>query len=316
MTKLKMQSNVPLAPFTTWKIGGKAKYFTAASSSEELKQALDFAKNRKIKFFILGGGSNLLVSDDGFKGLVIKLAINHIKVKGQIIAAGGGAMMSRVAVIAHQNRLSGLEWAVGLPGTVGGAVFGNSNSFGGSAGQSLRKAKLMTLSGKTKSVNKDYFHFGYDYSKLLRTSEILVEAEFKLQRISEQKNEIMKSKISDNAAQRYTSQPLGEACAGSVFKAIEPTAKTLSLIRAKCPCINIPLRDNLISAGFVIDKCLNLKGFVLHKMKISEKHANFFINQGGSSAKNAKKLIDYVKKECNNKLGIKLQEEIKYLGKF
>lgn len=316
MIKANIQKDIPLAPLTTWKIGGAAKFFLVAHTAEDVKEGIAWAREKNLPYFILGGGSNILVSDSGFAGLVIKMEIDQLEVRKNEIVAGAGAAMGRTATFAMQNNLAGLEWAVGLPGTVGGAIFGNSNCFGGSTGQSLKSATLLDENGRIREAGKNYFEFSYDYSKIQNTGEIALEAIFSLQPAGPEEMQTIREKISATAAERYAKQPIGKKCAGSVFKSIKSTREVIQKIQKACPKIEPGTRDNLISAGFIIDKCLNLKGYKLGKMQISELHANFLINTGDATALNVKKLIDFVKKECKNKLGIELEEEIKYVGKF
>ena len=314
MFNLEVEQNVPLAPFTTWKIGGPAKFFVAVKTIKELEKALAFAKSQKLKVFVLGGGSNILVSDSGFSGLVVKIELNDLEIDKTKVRVQAGVPMGRLAASCMQHNLAGLEWAVGIPGTVGGAVFGNSNCFGGSTGQRLQAALLLTPAGKLKQVTKDYFNFSYDYSILQETGEIVLEVIFELDQVSPKQMAERREKILETAACRFRTQPLGEKCAGSVFKALSQKPELIQKLSQKRIDWEQGLRDGFISAGFIIDKGLGLKGYRLEKMKISDKHANFFINLGGASAANAKKLIDFVKKECKNKLDIILEEEIKYVG--
>ena len=314
---MKIEKNILLASLTTWKIGGRAKFFAVASTVSDVKEGLDYAKKNNLEYFILGGGSNILVSDSGFEGLVIKIEINGVNFSGDYLTAGAGTAMSRLAALSIQENLTGLEWAVGIPGTVGGAVFGNSNCFGGSTGQNIRSVKLLDKGGNIRIVDKSYFEFDYDFSKLQDTSEIALEVTFALEKAAPETIEKRRTVISKTAAERVSAQPLGKKVAGSVFKALKQNTVLTENIDKFCPTWKEEgIRDGLISAGFIIDKCLNLRGYKLEKMKISELHANFFENLGGATAKNAKKLIDFIKKECKNKLNIDMEEEIKYVGKF
>jgi len=244
------------------------------------------------------------------------MELNDVRVEGEIVIAQAGAAMGKAAAIAIQNNLQGLEWAVGIPGTVGGAIYGNSNCFSGSTADAISSVLLMTLEGELREQNKQYLQFGYDYSALSQTGEIVVEARFQLKRGDPKIMEVIKQKILNATAVRFASQPIGEKTAGSTFKALLPTTRLKDKLESQGLDWKNALRDNLISAGFIIDKCLGLKGYRLENMKISEKHANFFVNLGGATAKNAKALIDFVKKECKNKLEEDLEEEIRYVGKF
>ncbi|PIR96998.1 MAG: UDP-N-acetylenolpyruvoylglucosamine reductase [Candidatus Doudnabacteria bacterium CG10_big_fil_rev_8_21_14_0_10_41_10] len=312
-----LEENRQLAPLTTWKIGGPARYFFSAKTPGEIGAAIRLCNQEKMPYYILGGGSNLLVSDAGFEGLVIKLEILKMEVQNDKIIVGAGETMGKVAAISMQNNLSGIEWAVGIPGTVGGALFGNSNCFGGSTGESVRKATLLGRDGEIKTVEKDYFQFDYNYSKLQDTKEIALEVVFGLKKITKEEMNLNRGRIVETAVERSQKQPLGAKVAGSTFKALKQTKDNIQKLDDKYPrWRESALRDGFISTGFIIDKCLGLKGYKLDKMRISEVHSNFFENLGEATAENAKKLIDFVKKECKNKLDINLEEEIKYVGKF
>lgn len=313
---LKIEAEKSLALFTNWRIGGPARWFTIARDSQQVSAALNIAKKMKLPVFILGGGTNILVSDSGFRGLVIKIENAEIKKTGNVVWADAGVPMGRLAVFCLKNGLSGLEWAVGIPGTVGGAVFGNSNCFGGSTAENFYRGELLDPDGTVTIRDKSYFRFDYDYSKLQDTGEILLRAAFKLSAPAPDIVSANQKKIAEAAKQRAEQQPLGEKTAGSTFKAIKPSPEIVNKIKKKYPEWKAGERDGLISAGFIIDKCLGLKGFEISGMKISRTHANFFINQGNATAAGAKKLIDFVKKECKNQLGIRLEEEIRYVGDF
>ena len=313
---LQIELNKPLAPFTNWKIGGPARWFAELKNSAQIKTAIALANKYEIPLFVLGGGTNILVSDSGFKGLVIKIATADIKKEGEVVWADAGVSMGRLTVFCLRNGLSGLEWAVGVPGTVGGAVFGNSNCFGGSTAENFLKGELLNSQGDITIRDKSYFEFAYDYSKLQETGEILLKAAFKLSSPTKAMVSNKQKEIAESARQRAQQQPLGKKTAGSTFKAIRPTTETRDKILKFCREGEIGERDGLISAGFIIDKCLGLKGLEMAGMKISEKHANFFLNLGQAKAAGAKELIDFVKEECKNKLDIELEEEIKYVGKF
>ena len=314
---LDLTEDVSLAPLTTWKIGGLARYSLAAKSAKEVVSAVKFCIEEKLPYYVLAGGSNVLVSDEGFEGLIIKPEILKLETQGEKIIAGAGEPMGKIAAISMQNNLTGMEWAVGIPGTVGGALFGNSNCFGGSTGGNVESATLLSLDGEIKKANKDYFNFDYDYSILQDTKEIVLEVVFGLKKVTKEEMDIRRGKIVNTAVERAQNQPLGAKVAGSTFKALKQTENTIKKLDVKCPgWRETGLRDGFVSAGFIIDKCLGLKGHVIDKMKISKVHSNFFENLGGATAVNAKKLIDFVKKECKDKLDIDLEEEIKYVGKF
>lgn len=315
-TGLRLERDKALAPLTQWRIGGPARWYLFADTFESARQAIILAEKYQVPTYILGGGTNVLVSDSGFPGLVIKLSAAKLEKQGEVVWADAGASMGALAVFCMQNRLSGMEWAVGIPGTVGGAVVGNSNCFGGSTSSNFLRAEVLGKNGRIISCEKEYFNFRYDYSSLQGSGEILLRAAFRLETASDDVIRTKQREILEVAKQRATQQPLGAKSAGSTFKAILPTPENVEKIAKLTPEWRQGLRDGLISAGFIIDKCLGLKGYETLGMKISEIHANFFINTGQATAKDAKWLIDYVKKMCKNKLRIELEEEIKYIGDF
>lgn len=313
---LPIEENVPLAPFTTWKIGGKARYFARIKNRGQLAAALGAAHASGIPMAVMAGGSNVLVSDSGFDGLVLKMEMDWIEFSGTRVRAGAGVAMGRLAALCMQRNLKGLEWAVGIPGTVGGAIFGNSNCFGGSTGGCLAGAELADSAGNFKNVDKSYFRFGYDFSSIQETREILIEALFDLSEASIEDMARIRQGIAKMAAERSATQPLGQLCAGSTFKAVPQTRAAAKYLDSSLPDWRSGIRDGCISAGYIIDRGLSLKGYRIGQMQVSPLHANFFINLGGASAKNAKELIDFVKKKCQNKFGIELEEEVRFIGEI
>jgi len=311
-----IEKNKPLSEFTTWKVGGPADFFVRAKTEQDFLEAIRYAKEHGINFTVIGGGSNILVSDKGYRGLVIKNEIESYEFKEGSVTAGSGLSMSRLAVLALHNNFLGLQWAIGLPGTVGGAVFGNSNCFGGSTGEDLIEATLCDREGKIRVEQAEYFNFSYDFSKVQDTKEIVLSAVFRLKKESEEEIAILRKKITEVAAERSMKQPIGARVAGSTFKALHQTEEVIKKIEVVCPDWKRGLRDGYISAGFIIDSCLHLKGYRQGQMEISPLHANFFVNLGGATATEVKNLIDFVKKKCQYILKIELEEEIKYLGEF
>jgi len=290
-----IQKNIPLAPYTTFKIGGPAKYFYVAKTEEDLIGVIKLAKKLKLPFFVLGGGSNLLVSDKGYEGLVINFQFSIFNFQKNKIVAGAGLPLGKLVNISMGKELTGLEWAAGIPGTVGGAIVGNAGAFGKSMGNIVKEVEALdfkTLKRK-KLKNKDC-KFGYRDSIFKRKRNLIIlSAIFQLRKGN--KNEIQK-KMKEYLNCRKSKQPLNFPSAGSIFK--NPSG---------------------FSAGELIEKC-GLKGKKIGNVKISEKHANFFINLGNGGnlpaarAKDVIKLIKLIKKKVKNKFKIDLEEEIQLLG--
>ncbi len=257
-----IKRNITLAKYTTFRIGGKAKYFFAAKNKDEIIKAIKWAKNKNLPFFILGGGSNLLVSDKGYRGLVIKF---------------GEPLSSYV--------LKGLEWAVGIPGTIQGAVFGNAGAFGKSMKDAVESIEAFdTKTSKEKVFKNKDCKFSYRTSIFKKNKNLIIlSVKIKLKKSSPKA-------IREYLNYKKNTQPLNFSSAGSVFK--NPAG---------------------FFAGKLIEEC-GLRGKKIGDVKISEKHANFIINLGKGKAKDVKKLISLVKKSVKNRFKINLEEEIQFLG--
>jgi len=258
---MEFQKNVSLKNYTTFKIGGRAKYFFIAKKKEDLIKAVATAKKLKLPFFVLGSGSNLLVSDQGFKGLVIKY---------------GQPLSSYVS--------KGLEWAIGIPGTVQGAVCGNAGAFKKSMKDVVEKVEVFDAkTGKIKFFKNKDCQFSYRNSIFKKNKNLIVLSV----KIKPKKSNI--KKIKQYLNYKKERQPLNCPSAGSIFK--NPSG---------------------FSAGELGEKC-GLKGKRIGQAKISEKHTNFIVNLGNARAKDVKKLINLIKKEVKKKFKINLEEEIQFL---
>ena len=292
--KSKIQKNVSLKNYTTFRIGGPAKYFFVAKAKENLIGAIKMAKKMKLPFFVLGGGSNILVSDKGFNGLVIKLQITNYKLqtnsKKQIpkIYAEAGTPLALVVSEATKKNLTGLEWAAGIPGTVGGAIYGNAGAFGSSMANVIKKVEVLDVKDlKFKNYDLKDCEFGYRDS-IFKKNKNLIILSATLQ-LKEGKKEEIEKKIQENLKSRKEKQPLNFPSAGSIFK-----------------------NPKGFSAGELIERC-NLKGKRVGNVKISEKHANFIVNLGRGKAKDVMKLIKIIKNRVKKKFGVTLEEEIELL---
>lgn len=305
-----LQADVLLSERVTFGIGGKAKYFLEVKNSEVLIKALQTAKKYNLPFFILGGGSNILVSDKGYNGLVIKISDSSLAVRGLRIYAGAGAGLARLTRAAVEAGLSGLEWAVGIPGTIGGAVYGNAGAFGKTIGETVINVDVLEIAnaaklkkkGRVSEFNIKRFESkdcGFNYRKSVfkkNKNLIILSAGFQLKK---GKVEDIKRKIKDYSGCRNKTQPLNFPSAGSIFKNPVFTSGQLA--------------EKNIGAGAMIEKC-GLKGKKIGGAKISEKHANFIVNSGGAKAKNVLALINLMKKKVKEKFQVELEEEIQFLG--
>jgi len=307
---LKIKEKIPLKEYTTFKIGGLARYFFVAKSREDLKNAILWAKKKKLLFFILGGGSNILFSDKGFKGLIIKMQNSKCKIKNTKVVAEAGVLLQKLVLETAKKGLSGLENLAGIPGTLGGAIWGNAGAFGREIGDLVEEVKVLDVGSsklEVKKLKKEDCKFGYrDSIFKKRKNWIILGATLKLKR---GKRKEIEEKIKEILRLRKEKQPLEFPSAGSVFKNV-PIEKVSKRIREK---FREKIKDGLLPAGVLIEAA-GLKGVQIGGAKISEKHANFIVNVGNTKASDVKELIEKIKKEVKKKFKIQLEEEIKLVG--
>lgn len=279
------RKNVSLAELTTFGIGGPAKFFISVHSNEEFLKNLALAKKHRLKLFILGGGSNVLIADSGWNELVIKNEIENLRVKDNIISAGSGVKLANLVSLASKNGLTGLECCRGIPGTVGGAIVGNAGAKDNWISQSLDQVTILDSKNNLKKLSKEECSFGYRTSRFQNSQEIILEATFELKKAP---LEQIINKEKEFLAPRKN-QPQGKS-AGSVFK--NPLAKP---------------------AGWLIEQA-GLKGKRIGGAKISPQHANFIINDRQAKAKDVLELIKLAQKEVLKQFNIRLEPEIKLIG--
>jgi UDP-N-acetylmuramate dehydrogenase len=306
----KIKIDVPLAKYTTFKIGGPAKYFFIAQDNEDLVRAVTFAKKLKIPSYILGGASNVLISDQGFNGLIIINKAKDILFKkdNRVVADAGVNLMELVNKSAGEG-LSGFEWAAGIPGTVGGAIRGNAGAYRGQMADNLIGCEVMR-GGKQFIINKDKCGFGYRESIFKHNNDVIISGEFQLQKGDK---DALQNKIKQILIERKTKQPLEFPSAGSIFTNVLFDASNESVIK-QIP--NLPaeyLEYQKIPAAWLIEQ-LDLKGKSIGGAQISDKHANFIINTGKATANDVIQLISLVKMNVRNTYGVELMEEIEYVG--
>jgi UDP-N-acetylmuramate dehydrogenase len=274
-----IKKHVQLAPYTAYKIGGPADYFAEATTHEQIPDLIEFANKKNIPFFILGGGCNTVFSDKGFRGLIIHNKANNIKVHGSRLVAESGAMLASVINEARKHELGGIIKLVGLPGTIGGAIYGNAGAQGVEIGDFVESVKIYRPIDGIVEEPKEYFQFSYRHSILKKTKEIVLEVVLDLPNLDP---EDVTSKVLQFRAQK---QPKGKV-AGSFFK--NPTATE--------------------AAGYLIDKA-GLKGLRIGDIEISEQHGNWLMNIGNATQEDLLKVAKKCKKEVKEKFGIELEPE-------
>lgn len=282
--------NEPMSAHTTFKIGGAADIMMTVKNTEELQAAVTACKESGVPYMILGNGSNLLVSDDGIEGAVITLdgAFKEISADGEVIEAGAGAKLSRLCSVAMEHGLSGLEFAYGIPGTVGGAMFMNAGAYGGEMKDVVISTTVLTPDGAIREVKTDDMQLGYRTSVFKSNGDIILFSKFKLHKDN---SDDIKARMDDVMGRRKSKQPLEYPSAGSVFK-----------------------RPEGAFAGTLIEQC-GLKGKTVGGAQVSEKHAGFIINKGGATCADVMNLVKLVQDTVKAETGYFLEREIIRTGR-
>lgn len=285
-----VKENEPLSNHTTWKIGGPADVLIEPSSIDHLKRVMELIDLYQIPWRVIGRGSNLLVADGGIEGAVIKLGkgIDHLEIDGEIVRVGGGYPLIKLATLISREGLSGLEFAGGIPGSVGGAVFMNAGAHGSDISNILKGAHVLFPDGRLEWIASDDMAFSYRTSRLQVEEGICVEAIFQLKH---GKKEEIVNHMQANKDYRRESQPWKHPTCGSVFRN--------------------PLPDH---AGMLIEEA-GLKGFQIGGAQISNMHANFIVNFDGAKAQDVLDLIAHVKETIKAKYHIEMETEVEMIGR-
>lgn len=303
----------PLAKHVNFRIGGPAKYFVEAKNSSDIIDAVAAAREAGVPYFAMGGGSNTLVADAGYAGLVIKMANRDVKIDGTRVMAEAGAISAAVARATADKGLRGFEWAISLPGTIGGAVRGNAGCFGGETRDHIESVRVLH-DGQLQTLLPAELHFGYRHSVFKdaeRVNDIVLDATMVLKQGD--RAEAM-AQLEKNLAGRKASQPLGSSSAGCMFKNFEYSDESaIAKLNEKYPIPEDMLARKRVAAGWIIDQ-LGLKGTKVGDAEVSETHGNFLVNKGKANADQIMQLIGVIKTRVRNEVGIQLQEEVQYLG--
>lgn len=292
-----LKCNFPLAPLTSYKTGGAAKYFLAAGSAEEIVRAVGSARRLSLPYFLIGGGSNLLVSDDGFDGLIIKMDVRGLRLLDEVtIESGAGEDLMALVKFATDSALTGMEFAAGIWGSVGGALYGNAGAFGGEIGSVVREITLVSGDGSVRTVGPEYCQFAYRDSYLKRTHEVVTKATFRLQPGDPA---VIKSRVEEILHLRDEKHPNTGMSAGCFFKNIPDPSQPFGKL----------------AAGKLLEEA-GAKQLQVGKAKVFEKHANIIVNTGGATSKDIRALADMMKKKVKEKFQIELEEEVIQVGPF
>lgn len=287
----RIKTEEPMSRHTTFRVGGPADFFVSPGTVEEIQGILALCKEEKIPYYIMGNGSNLLVADKGYRGVMIEICkeMNQICVEGEAVRAQAGALLSAVANKALAASLTGFEYAAGIPGTLGGACVMNAGAYGGEMKDVLSEVTVLTPEGEVRTLAKEELELGYRTSVIAKRNYIVLEAEIQLK--SGAKEEIC-SVMEDLKERRVSKQPLEYPSAGSTFK-----------------------RPEGYFAGKLIQEA-GLRGFTVGGAQVSEKHCGFVINKDHATAADITELMRQVSAKVGEQFGVTLEPEVKRLGEF
>ena len=281
----------PMRRHTTFRIGGPADYFVTASCAEEIRDIIGICLRNAVPYYIMGNGSDLLVGDKGFRGVIIQIfkRMNAIRVEGERIFVQAGALLSRTAAAACEASLTGMEFASGIPGTMGGALRMNAGAYGGEMKQIVESADILTADGEVKTLSVDELGLGYRTSVISRNDYVALEVVLKLNKGS---REEIRARMDELKEKRVQKQPLEYGSAGSTFK-----------------------RPEGYFAGKLIEDA-GLRGYRVGDAQVSEKHCGFVINRGSATAAEVAQLMEDVADRVEQKFGVRLEPEVKKIGEF
>ena len=276
----------PMKKYTSFKIGGPAECLVKVQKIEEIQEILKLVKENKIPLKIIGNGSNLLVKDEGVKGIVLKIDIKKIEIQGNNVTVGSGIKLGELAQKLLREELAGFEFAAGIPGTIGGAIRMNAGAHGSEMKDIVKTVTYMDRNGEIHKIKNEDAKFEYRNSRFSKEDNIILETELELEKGNKEE---IQAKMTEYANFRKEKQPIEYPSAGSTFK------RGTDFITAK-----------------LIDEC-GLKGYQIGGAQISEKHAGFIINKENATAEDVIKLIEYTKEQVYNKFGKKIELEVEII---
>lgn len=281
----------PMSRHTTFRIGGPADYFVTASCAEEIRKIIVACRRNSTAYYIMGNGSDLLVGDKGYRGVIIQLfkRMSDIRVEGERIHVQAGALLSKTAAAACEASLTGMEFASGIPGTLGGALRMNAGAYGGEMKHIVESADILTADGDIKTLSVEELGMGYRTSVISRNDYVALGAVLKLQRGNQDQ---IRARMEELKEKRISKQPLEYGSAGSTFK-----------------------RPEGYFAGKLIEDA-GLRGYRVGDAQVSEKHCGFVINRGNATAAEVAQLMEDVADRVEEKFGVRLQLEVKKIGEF
>lgn len=286
-----VDTDEPMKKHTTFRIGGPADYYVTPHSKDEIAQVIAACRKENIPYYILGNGSNLLVSDNGYRGVIIQIFKNYndVCVEGECITAKAGALLSKIAKKALEHGLTGFEFASGIPGTLGGAAVMNAGAYGGEMKDVLEEVTVLSREGDILTLKREELEMGYRSSIIARKGYIVLEAKLKLRHGS---REEIAARMEELKEKRISKQPLEYPSAGSTFKRPE----------------------GYFAGKLIMDA--GLRGFSVGDAQVSEKHCGFVINKGEATAEQVRELMREVTRRVEEASGVRLEPEVKMLGEY
>ena len=302
---MQILENEPMSKHTSFKVGGAARYFAKAESPDDLKKSLDLAREKGLPFFILGNGTNLLVSDKGFDGVIVTLAGDFFSIEdlgNGAFKVGAATPLGRFARSVLKQGFAGIHKLAGIPGTLGGAIYMNAGAYGQEIGNCCTAVTVLDSDGNTREYAASECEFGYRQSIFQKDNAIILSATFQLPTAESlgKTSADLEAELAECMAKRKASQPLNMPNAGSTFK------------RLSAGAADTPTQ---IAPGYYIEQA-GLKGYRIGGAEVSTVHANFIVNAGGATASDIKKLSEFVQSKVAEKFGIQLHREIILLGEF
>ena len=281
----------PMSRHTTFRIGGEAACFIRISSEEQLRKLIPYFENVGVEYFVLGKGSNLLVGDKGYPGVILQIsdACQQIEAEENRLQVQAGAALSKVALFAMERGLEGLEFAAGIPGTVGGGVVMNAGAYGGEMKQVVESVRVLSSEGEILTLDNDTMEFGYRTSIIRNRNFTVLSVTFRLR---EGNREEIRARIEDFQKRRMEKQPLNYPSAGSTFKRPE----------------------GYFAGKLIMDA--GLRGFQIGDARVSDKPCGFVVNVGKATARDVTDVIEEVQERVRERFGVSLEREVIYLGEF
>lgn len=283
-----IEINSNMSEHIYFKVGGPVDVLVVPNNFDQISQTIKICKENNIPYYVIGNGSNLLVKDGGMRGVVIKLTeLQNLSSEGNDITADCGTLLKDVSALAVEKELTGFEFACGIPGSVGGAVFMNAGAYNGEISEVIKSALVLESNGNIREFSKEELELGYRTSKVMKEGGIVLSATFSLEKGD---SKLIKGRVNDLTEKRESKQPLEYPSAGSTFK-----------------------RPEGYFAGKLIQDA-GLKGYTVGGACVSNKHSGFVINKGGATAQDILDVIHHVQDEVMNQFGVKLDTEVRIIG--